>query len=260
MPPEWPTQNGALSAQYATHGFDTQHLEDAWMVLVCICNVAKLSHFYLTRSAAKANTMRFECNSTFYPKPTDLTHYFRSSEIDVWCHTAGDEPTVAARLAVDYFDIARAVGDGQSILHVCDAVSATWMQIYETTIEPDINFLGIREDFGFDDPVNGLVFIHGAAFHPDLNSWRTFILDSVCHMYPEDTATVMSKDTTNLEPKELASLGFRKVAGSELLFRPNMLLNTYSALNDNRDPEELIVAEDAQEYVNQQWSEFDGTD
>ncbi|TWU37449.1 hypothetical protein [Novipirellula artificiosorum] len=204
--------------------------------------------------------MRIDCHSTFYLKPSDPTHYFRRSEMDVWCHTNGDEPTIAARLAVDYLDIARADSEGQSILHICDADSAAWMQVYEATIEPDINFLGIREDFGFDDPVQGLVFIHGAVFHPDVNSWRTFILDSLCHMFPEDTATVMWKHTTNLEPKELASLGFRKVAGSELLFRPNMLQNTYSALDDNRDPEELIVAEDAQEYVDQLWSELDDSD
>lgn len=198
--------------------------------------------------------MFFECNSTFYPKPTDLTHYIRKNEIDVWCQTAGDEPTVAARLAVDYLDITLAENEGQSIFLICDAHSAAWTEVYETTIEPDIEFLGIREDFGFDNPVHGLVVIHEAVFHPDINSWRTFILDSLCRMFPEDTATVMWNHTTNLEPKELASLGFRKVVGSKILFRPNMLENTYSALNDNRDPDELIVVEDAQEYVDEQWS------
>lgn len=204
--------------------------------------------------------MRFECNSIFYPKPTDPTHYISTNEIDVWCHTVGDEPAVAARLAVDYLDIARAVSAGESILHICDADSAGWMNVYEETIEPDINFLGIREDFGFDNPVLGLVFIHGAVFHPDLFPWRQFILDSICHMFPLDTATVMWMHTTDLEPKELASLGFRKIAGSELLFRPNMLENEYSALDDSRDPTELVVAEDAQDLVDQQWSDLDDSD
>lgn len=204
--------------------------------------------------------MRFECNSTFYPKPTDPTHYFRTDEIDVWCNTAGDEPAVAARLAVDYFDIARAVSDGQSILHVCDADSSAWMQVYETTIEPDINFLGIREDFGFDDPIHGIVFIHSAVFHPDLLPWQRFIIDSVCRLFPKDTATVMWKHTTELEPKELASIGFRMIAGSELLFRPNMLENAYSALDDDRDPIDLVVAEDAEDQIDELWADLDDSD
>ncbi|QDT04834.1 hypothetical protein K227x_32310 [Rubripirellula lacrimiformis] len=201
--------------------------------------------------------MRFECNSIFYPKPTDPTHYFRTNEMNVWCYTDGDEPVVAARLAVDYLDIARAVSDGQSILHVCDADSSAWMHVYEATIEPDIHFLGIREDFGFDDPIHGLVFIHGAVFHPDLLLWRRFIIDSVCRMYPEDTATVMWKHTTDLAPNELASIGFRKIAGSKLLFRPNMLENAYSALDDDRDPMDLVVADNAQDSVDDQWASLD---
>jgi hypothetical protein len=108
--------------------------------------------------------MRFECNSISYPKPTDPIHYFCTNEIDVWCNTAGDEPAVAARLAVDYLDIARAVSDGQSIVHVCDADSSAWMQVYEATIEPDINFLGIREDFGFDAPIHLLFRTSENAF------------------------------------------------------------------------------------------------
>lgn len=195
--------------------------------------------------------MYFNCKSIFYPKPTDLTQFISKNEIDVKCHTATDEPVVAARLVVDYLDIARIDREDQSILHVCDAESASWMQVYETIIEPDIDFVGLRMDFGFENPVHGLVFIHEAVFHPDVSSWRKLILDSTCRMFPEDTATVMWDDTTDLEPKELASLGFRKVAGSQILFRPNMLENTYLASNEDLDPDQLIVADDATDYVDQ---------
>jgi hypothetical protein len=203
--------------------------------------------------------MRFECRSTFYPKPTDPTHYFQTNEMDVRCHTVGDEPTIAARLAVDYLDIARAVSDGQSILHLCDADSSGWMQVYEATIEPDIHFTGIREDFGFDDPIHGIVFIYGVVLHADLLPWQRFIIDSVCRMFPHDTATVMWNHTTELEPAALASIGFRKIAGSELLFRPNMLENEYTSLQDDRDTIDLVVAEDAQDHVDDQWARLDGS-
>ncbi len=201
--------------------------------------------------------MRIEYHSTIYPKPSELNHYICSSEIDVWFPSEDGESVVAARLSVDYLDIARAVSAGESILHICDADSSAWMQVYEATIEPDINFLGLREDFGFDNPVFGMVFVHGAVFHPSVNSWRAYILDTICHIFPKDTATVMWKHTTEMEPKELASLGFRRVAGTELLFRPNMLENTYSALSDQREPNEWVVPSEAQYYVDQQWVDHD---
>lgn len=173
--------------------------------------------------------------------------------IDVLCRTAGDEDTIAARLAVDYLDIAGAERDGASVLHVCDADSSGWTRVYEATIEPAVDFAMIRQDFGFDDPINGLLFLHSAVFHWDLLDWQRFVIDSVCSMFPDDTAMVMWKGTTQLSDKELASLGFRMVAGSDLLFRPNMLPREYSAEEDGRDPIDLEVTEDAGAYVDQEW-------
>ncbi len=197
--------------------------------------------------------MRFRCTSTFHPKPYEPSDYIRPNVIEVVCRTAGDEDAIAARLAVDYLDIANAERDGASVLHVCDADSSGWTGVYEATIEPAVNFAKIREDFGFDDPINGLLFLYSAVFHPDLSDWQRFVIDSVCSMFPEDTAMVMWKWTTQLSDKELASLGFRIVAGSDLLFRPNMLPREYSAAEDGRDPIDLEVAEDAGDYVDQQW-------
>lgn len=69
----------------------------------------------------------------------------------------------------------------------------------------------------------GLVFIHRAVFHPFVRDWQRMIVDSICKMFPKGLATVMWKGTTDLTEKELASLGFRIVAGHDLLFRPNIL-------------------------------------
>ena len=204
--------------------------------------------------------MRFECRSTYYPKPCSPENFIRSNLIDVCCFTAGDSDTIAARLAVDYLDIQRAENAGQSVLHVCDADSSAWLKVYESTIEPATDFAEIRKDFGFDDPIDGLLFLHRAVFHPDVLPWRRFIIDSVCRMFPSDTATVMWKHTTDLEPQELASLGFRIVAGWDMLFRPNMLKNEYSVLGDEQDPIDLIVAEDAHVVVDDQWDSLDEAD
>jgi hypothetical protein len=206
------------------------------------------------------NAMRFKCESTYNPKPSSPEGYITANLIDVFCLTAGGEETVAARLAVDYLDILRAESEGQSVLHVCDADSSAWMKVYESTIDPAIDFAEIRKDFGFDDPIDGILFLHSAVFHPNVLSWRRFIIDSVCRMFPSDTAMVMWRHTMDLEPTELASLGFRIVAGSDMLFRPNMLKNEYASFRDDRDPIDLIVAKDAQAVVEDLWAALDDPD
>jgi hypothetical protein len=142
--------------------------------------------------------MRFKCTSIIHPKPYEPSDYIRTNIIDVLCRTAGDEDAIATRLAVDYLDIASAECDGASVLHVCDADSAGWMHVYEATIEPAVDFAMIREDFGFDDPINGLLFLHSAVFHPDRFDWQRFVIDSVCSMFPDDTAMFMWKRTIHL--------------------------------------------------------------
>jgi len=209
--------------------------------------------------------MRFETHSTYYPKPFEPDHYIRSHEVAVMCSVdEGNEDddyneVMAARLAVDYLDIFRAEAEGQSVLHICDADSSGWEHVYSATIEPAEDFAEIRKDFGFDDAITGLVFIHRAVFHPSLREWQRMIVDSVCRMFAEDTAIVMWKGTTDLSDKELASLGFRIVAGHNLLFRPNMLTNDYSTADDERLPH-FGVPGDADEYVEEQWESEDDSD
>ncbi len=110
---------------------------------------AKLSRCPILLSNMEFNAMRFECKSTYYPKPSEPNDFIRSNLIDVCCFTAGDSDTVAARLAVDYLDILRAESEGQSVLHVCDADSSAWSKVYESMIEPATDFAEIRKDFGF---------------------------------------------------------------------------------------------------------------
>ncbi len=204
--------------------------------------------------------MRFDTRSTYHPKPFELKQYIRSHVISVACPVEGDpedddyeyEEVVAGRLAVDYLDILRIETEGQSVLHVCDSDSAGWEHVYSATIEPAENFAEIRQDFGFDDVITGLVFIHQAVFHQSLRQWQQMIIESICKMFPESTATVMWKGTTDLSDKELASLGFRIVAGHNLLFRPNMLISEYDTAQDERNAE-FGVSPDAEEYVEEHW-------
>jgi hypothetical protein len=190
---------------------------------------------------------------TYNPMPVEPSGVIVSHEIDVVCYTESDAEVTAARISLDHLDFKRAQKLGHPVVHVCDADSAGWENVYSSVIEPSHDFDEIRKDFGFDDPIDGLLYLYQSVFHPSLRDWQRLIVGQICNMFPASTATVMSKSETDMNEKERASVGFRMIAGSDLLFRPNMIKNEYEAINDDRDPLDLFVPVDAQDYVEERW-------
>ncbi|EMI40842.1 hypothetical protein [Rhodopirellula sp. SWK7] len=207
--------------------------------------------------------MRLESRCIFYPKPIEPNGYICSHDISVICASdgGGDREVVAARLAVDFLDIARIEEERVNVREVCDAESQEWHNVCSAMIEPGSDYTDLRKEFEIDCPVFGLVFIHQAVFHPSMLDWQRMIVESVSKLFPTETATVMWKRTTGMTDRELASLGFRIVAGQDLLFRPNMLRSEYETANDDRDPNfDLKVPSDAAAYVQQEWDREDRSD
>ncbi len=172
--------------------------------------------------------------------------------IDVVCLADNGGASVAARLAVDHLDIGRANLAGQDIFEICDSDSGGWESVFAAVFAPG----GQGEWFGdleFDEPVNHLLFLHKAVFHPCLRTWRKFTLDHVASLCGEDSAIVMWRGESGLTDKELAELGFRNIAGSAMLVRPNMLQHSYNANQDPRDVLDLNVPPDANQYVELHW-------
>ena len=199
--------------------------------------------------------MRFDCSYTYYPAPSEPDDYLRLMKIDVNCfHAESDEEILVARLAIDHLDLIRAEEDGANLLMICDADSAGWESVYSSIIEPGVNSTEIRHDFGFNEPVFHILFLHSAVFHPEVRDWQRFIVDHVCNMFDNHSATVMWKSGTDMTGKELASLGFRMVAETDLLFRPNMLINEYLPDVDRRNSFDVDVGDDTADFVATQWA------
>ncbi len=204
--------------------------------------------------------MRFDCKFRYYPHVTEPDDFIRPYVIDIICSSETDEEVIVAKIALDYLDIVRAEVSRQHLYEVCDADSAGWEHVYSAIIEPGVNSAEIRRDFGFDEPVHSILFVYQSVFHPCLRDWQRYILDHVCGLFGNDSATVMWKGETDLSDKELASLGFRIVAGHDLLFRPNMLKNEYDSLEDRRNPFDIEVEDDVGEYVLGAWKKLEPDD
>ena len=67
----------------------------------------------------------------------------------------------------------------------------------------------------------------------------------------------MWKGDTGMTDKELASLGFRMIAETDLLFRPNMLISKYVPDDDRRDVFDIAVEDSAIDFVRDEWDRED---
>jgi hypothetical protein len=198
--------------------------------------------------------MRLRCHFDYYPQPNSPELYIRPVIVEVVCSAKSGDEDIAARLAIDHLDLGRAMTEGEDVYDICDTDSAGWESVYTALFEPELDFAEIRRDFEFYDPINHVLFLHRSVFHPVLRDWQSFIIDHVSTLFGEDSAMVMWKNETDLSDRELARLGFRVIAGHELLFRPNMLKNDYSALADDRDVFDLDVDKDVEQYVVHEWT------
>ena len=198
--------------------------------------------------------MRFRCQFDYHPRPAEADDFICPMVVEVVCSTEAFEEVVAARIAVDRLDLSRATVAGENIYEVCDADSSGWENVYAALFEPssDPHDPDLREDFEFDEPIFNLLFVYRTVFHPSLRPWQSFIMHHVSELGGDMSATIMWKSETSLSTAELGRLGFRMIAGEDLLFLPNMLQQEYSP-DEEGELFELEVPADAEDYVIQEW-------
>ena len=202
----------------------------------------------------RQSKMRFSCHFDYYPEPWDPQFFINPVTVDVLCGDENGNDCLVARMAIDHLDLIRAETSGQDVLDVCDADSAGWEAVYSALFEPGEDFVELRRDFNFNDPVLDVLFLHRSAFHRSIYDLRMFIVDHAACLFGETTALVMWNSETGIPDSDLAKLGFRKIAGHELLFRPNMLVNAYDRANDAARILDIEVSSSAAKEVEDEWS------
>lgn len=197
--------------------------------------------------------MQFDCRFSYFPQPFEPELYLREYEIDV---VSGNEAGsfVAARLALDFLDIRRIEAAGESVLEVCDADSAGWVEVFHALFEDGAGELHIKEDLDFYDPINSIVYLHRFVFGPSMRAWREYIVAHAAAMFPHDTAVVMRKDQTEFSQEELTRMGFWSIGGTDFLFRPNTHQHPYDPVADERDVLDADSSQFDEAFVNKQWS------
>lgn len=181
----------------------------------------------------------------------DLEDYVRSVRVDVWCWDEDiTNEYLVARLGVDHILWGDAVTDGESLFAICDNDSQGLHELHVILTEGTNT---IREDLKVELPVDAVVFVHNAVFHPATYPYRVAILDAVFTLFGHDSLAVMWRDVGAVPEPEQVRLGLARVAGAGLVFRHNALVTPYSKEYPRGMNTDFPATREMHRWVRREW-------
>lgn len=200
--------------------------------------------------------MRLHCEFSTLVARTDLDDYIRHLEVSVGCY---DEERlneyVVGKLAMDQIHWANALVDGVSLFEICDNDSQGLHEVHTILTKGKQEF---RLDLKINEPVDHVMFLYGAVFHPSIHAYRQGILAATFRLFGEMSLAVMWKDTSSLSESELADLGFCKIAGSDLIFRHSAVRTKFGDEHPTGQDADVVALPEYEEWVEEQWKRFTG--
>jgi hypothetical protein len=209
-----------------------------------------------SRPACSSVPMHLHCQFSAPVARTDLDDYLRHLEIGVACYDEDglDEYSVG-KLAMDQVLWADALVDGVSLFEVCDSDSQGLHEVHLVLTNGGQEF---RPDLRINEITSHVFFLYGAVFHASVHPYRQGILQAAFTLFGEESLAVMWKDTSGLSEVDLADLGFRKIAGSDLIFRHSALRTPFGERFPKGQDADVVATAAFEEWVEQQWKRFGG--
>lgn len=195
--------------------------------------------------------MLFQVSFDYRPCPSEPDGYLCPFTVDVLCWNADtDEHVLGGRIKGYDLDIFRVLGIGRGIWDVFDAHSGDLEYVGTTLLTDDGE---LREEVS-DDFVSRLMLIDDVCLHPMLHPCERFILDQVSTLFSEASVLVLWKSQTLVSEKDLAQMGFQKIADADaIFFRLNMNKQKYGASQDRAIAEDIELPPDAATYIEDLW-------
>ncbi|HUS39488.1 MAG TPA: hypothetical protein VMX74_08560 [Pirellulales bacterium] len=121
----------------------------------------------------------------------DCTDYMSFLEVDVVAEDeVSDNPFVVGKFEIDKVHWSDAENDGQSLVHICDADSAAWLEVYEILTEAGKDGQ-LRNDLKLEDFFVEVVFIHHFLLHPEIED-RVAVIDAAIRATTTDNSVVVT--------------------------------------------------------------------
>jgi hypothetical protein len=198
--------------------------------------------------------MEVECSFSSLLCRFEPDDFIKHLDLTVIDHTESGERIILGKIVADLLPIADVVNAGERLYDVCDADSAGWEQVYTILFEKGSEF---RPELEIEAGVENVLFVWKSLLHPKLDPYRQGIFDTVGGLFTYATVFAMWNHAMHLTDKELAELGFRKIARSELIYRDMTLITAYSKKNPSGTEVRLDFepTKEDEEWVAQRWNE-----
>lgn len=180
--------------------------------------------------------------------------FIRPLDLSVVDYNADNQFVTLGKFAGDLLPLANIMNARERLYDVCDADSAGWEEVYGILFEKGFEF---REELGIEAAVDNVMFIWKTLLHPKLQPYRQGLYETVCTLFGSDCLVVIWRQATELSDRELSELGFRKIAGCDLLYRDVTQVSEYEQMNPNGTEVELeldFTPED-EAWVRERWKD-----
>jgi hypothetical protein len=186
---------------------------------------------------------------------TDLEDYVQNLEIAVMCFDQECATEyVVAKLVMDRILWADAQVDGVSLFEVCDNDSQGMHELHVILTKGKQEF---RRDLKIDEVTNHVIFLYRAVFHPAVHLNRQSILDTAFKLFGRESLAVMWQETSGLSDAELADLGFRKVASSQMVYRHSASRTNFEDRHPKGLDNDVDGVPEYEQWVIREWKRLD---
>ncbi len=183
---------------------------------------------------------------------SDYSDNVRALQLDVSAYDDVGNRILLGKIAADQVLIGDAQSNGMPLLDVCDQDSQGLYETYEALFDDKGEF---QPELNIDVPADSLIFVWRAVLHSRLRPYLPGVIDTIGTLFGNEAVLAMWHQTTDLSDAELSQLGFRRIAGSELIYRHSALRSDfYDEHPSGMDvPLDFAAEESDEEWVLAEW-------
>ena len=195
--------------------------------------------------------MILECNFTAPIARTMQDDYVREITIDIRCFDeAGANDYMVGRIALSQVLWNDARAEGESLFEICDNDSQGLYEVFTALCDESGD---VRPEFEIDDVFNHVIFVYRVVLHPEVRPYAQSILDAAVDLLGHDALVVMWRGLGGIADTDLAELGFRKVAGTELICRQSTHRSKFSDKYPRGQDVDLAGRPEFESWFNEEW-------
>lgn len=186
---------------------------------------------------------------------SDYGDYVRALQLDISGCDANGDRILLGKISADQVLVGDAQVDGMSLFNVCDEDSQGLHDAYVELFDEHGEF---QSELNLEDYADTLIFIWKAVVHSRLLPYLQGVIATIGSLFSEATVVAMWHTTTGLSDAELAALGFRRIAGSGLIYHHSALKSDFTDEHPTGldVPIDFEAEESDAEWVLAEWKKF----